>query len=193
MRVFKSKRVWTKALDDEGDRMKGDGPLERLWKPINRRTFFAGAVAFTSLYLTQRSFGQGQTVDVNGIGIDLAEPWNHCNQDHQHNPLPPGIDPYDQLRWSAGDRGHNEGADEALALLLQYGFGLPPGVTDLARQSGAAGELWKRQDMMNFAKSIRYQNLPCAVGLCILSQWHNCHAFRTLEYNPLAVINWLNN
>lgn len=132
-----------------------------------------------------------QPVDVNSIGIDLLEPWNHCNQGHQHNPLPSGIDPYEQLHWSHHDTGHNEGADEALSLLLQYGFDVPAEVANVV--SGAAGEVWKRQDMMNYAISIKDANLLCAVGLCILSQWHNCHAFRTLEYNPPAIVDWLNN
>lgn len=126
--------------------------------------------------------------------LDLANPENHCNQDHDHFACPwPAWDAGDwegQLRWSMGDHGFNEGADQAAALLAEYGYGLPSGVADIVGQ--AIGNLWDRCNMMHFAVDLaKSGNVEPAVGLALLSQWHNCHAFKCLICHIPEIGIWL--
>jgi hypothetical protein len=161
---------------------------------MNRRAFAKCVGTFGSLLVVTRGFCQsGQSVDPAQLGFDIVHPQSHCNQQHAHDPVPAGIDPRAQLNWSAGDTGFNEGAEEGVKLLARYGIKLPPPIDSLAGK--VAGNVWKRRDMMAFAKTLAKaggpQNLQGAVGLAILSQWHNCHAFRTLLWNVPVVIQWV--
>jgi|SRR6266496_631442 len=155
---------------------------------IHRREFLGISLVIASFPIALTALGQD--IDVSSLGFDIGNPQSHCNQSHHHDPLPENINPVDQLKWSAQDTGFNEGAEEGIRLLLKYGVGLPDGLADLGGK--VAGNVWKRRDMMKFAKDLaKSGNVPVAVGLGILSQWHNCHAFRTLINNVPTVTRWM--
>lgn len=129
--------------------------------------------------------------------LDLTNPESHCNQDHDHYTPPPewggswaGGDWQAQLQWAMGDHGFNEGAAVAASLLAEYGVGLPSDVANLAGQ--AIGNVWDRTNMMYFAISLaKSGNVEPAVGLALVSQWHNCHAFKCLCAHIPEISGWL--
>jgi hypothetical protein len=121
--------------------------------------------------------------------LDTNNPASHCNQSHYHPD-----DSYDNwreaLEWSAQDIGHNEGAAAIVNLALQYGLQLPPLPSQII--GDGVGEIWKRREMMAFAKGIaRTGHIVQAASIAIASQWHNCHAFRCLLRHTNDVVGWL--
>jgi hypothetical protein len=125
--------------------------------------------------------------------LDLTSPERHCNQQHNHSALPwsslASCDWQRQLEWCSGDTGFNEGAAVATSVALQAGLDLPGPVANLG--GGVIGNLWKRRDMMAFAKSLARGLNPNAAALAIACQWHNCHALKCLAAHPVEVQEWL--
>jgi hypothetical protein len=125
--------------------------------------------------------------------LNVSDPESHCNQDHDHSTPPwplPECTWQEQLAWSQSDTGFNEGAQAAAELVTQYGLGLPAPVAGLA--GDALANIWPRRDMMAFAISLAKTGmLPQACSIAVVSQWHNCHAFRCLIFHAPEVAVWL--
>ena len=125
--------------------------------------------------------------------VDLTNPENHCNQDHDHSALPwplPSCPWEDALDWAMGDHGFNEGAEEAGRIAVQYGLGLPEGVAGLIGQG--LGNVWDRCNMMHFAVDVaKSGNVEPATAIAVLSQWHNCQALRCLAFHAGEIGDWL--
>jgi|GEM_PF-6623872 hypothetical protein len=149
------------------------------------------AKPFTSLFaLTSNHLQDTQVTreDVAGF-LNIANPAAHCNQNHNHQDN--SYDNWEEsLIWSAGDTGHNEGAAAVISLALQYGLHISGLPADLA--GDAVGEIWKRRDMMAFAKDIAKGGFIIqATTIAVASQWHNCHAFRCLLRHTPETAEWL--
>jgi len=123
-----------------------------------------------------------------GQYIDIANPEYHCRERHDHSD-----NSYDDwrrsLEWSAGDTGHNEGAAVAVDIALEVGLQLDPSIAHVA--GDAVGEVWKRREMMSFAKDLAKVNLIPAMDIALASQWHNCHAFKSILRHPVETAGWL--
>jgi hypothetical protein len=127
-----------------------------------------------------------------------------CREPHNHAALPwdlPGCPWQEQLQWCVNDTGHNEGADRACEIILAArGFTIPwPACKGL-------GEVWKRREMMTFAKNVAHASyIPqsriitntvsasAAVDVATACQWHNCHAFKCVAFHVPSgeVLHWL--
>jgi hypothetical protein len=124
--------------------------------------------------------------------IDLNNPQGHCNQSHAHDPVPPGISWEEQLVWQMNDGGFNEGAATAVAICTKAGLqeSLPGAVVNVL--GVAAGNLWKRREMIRFAIELAKKGHAVeGTAIAIAGQWHNCHAFRVLVEHQSDVQNWL--
>jgi len=125
--------------------------------------------------------------------LNVNDPASHCNQDHDHNSLPWPLEACtweDQLLWSMSDTGYNEGAGAAVELANTYGLQLPPEVAILG--GDALANAWPRRDMMRYAIDVaKAVNPGQGTALAIVSQWHNCHAFRCLVFHAGEVADWL--
>lgn len=162
---------------------------------MDRRDFVRSCSAALGAFSLQPFvFAQQTNWDIKDI-IDTINPQSHCNQQHAHDPFPysyPAFPWQDQLEWSWGNDGYNEGAEAGVQLLLKYGLKLP-GIIAGPLGEGIAN-LWHRSDMMYFARDlVRAGFVPQGAGLAILTQWHNCHAFRGLIFHALEVPGYLNN
>jgi hypothetical protein len=131
--------------------------------------------------------------------LDLYNPPSHCAQDHDHDD-PPKFETCDwkaALRWSANDTGFNEGALAAARVLLKSDIPLPDKVAAAYKARGTAGEpmtgeVWKRRDMMVFAKGLAAKGqMKAVVGVAVASQWQDCWAFRCLAAQKGNVAEWL--
>lgn len=128
--------------------------------------------------------------------LDVINPESHCTEDHDHYSLPPDwpswqdCDWQKQLDWALGDHGFNEGADAAAAIAAEIGFSIP---ANIAQFIGAGlGNVWDRCNMMYFAKDLaKTGNVEPAISIALLSQWHNCHAFKCLLAHLPEVGGWL--
>lgn len=131
-------------------------------------------------------------VDVSQF-LDISNPESHCNQGHDHFALPwplPACDWWNQLAWSMGDTGYNEGAAAGARIALEYGLNLPPQIASLG--GDLLANAWPRRDMMRFAIDIAKAGfLPQGTSIAIASQWHNCHAFKCLVFHAPEVGAWL--
>jgi hypothetical protein len=123
-----------------------------------------------------------------GQYLDIVNPENHCQENHNHSDNSYD-DWYQSLVWSAGDTGHNEGAEAAVGIALEVGLQIDPTIANAA--GSVVGELWKRRDMMAFAKDVAKVNLFPAMDIALASQWHNCHAFKAILRHPVEVAGWL--
>jgi alkylhydroperoxidase family enzyme len=123
--------------------------------------------------------------------IDLNNPQGHCNQAHNHDDN--SYDDWrDALVWQTNDTGFNEGAGTALAICAKAGLNasLPEPVANLL--GGAAGNLWRRREMIRFASDVAKKGHGVeATAIAVAGQWHNCHAFRALVRHQSDVQNWL--
>src|ERR1700753_3604269 len=101
----------------------------------------------------QREFGQF---------LDIINPENHCQEDYDHSDN--SYDDWEEsLNWSANDTGHNEGAAAPVDIGLEVGLQIYSSIANLA--GDAVGEVWKRRDMMAFAKDVAKVNLIPAMDI----------------------------
>jgi hypothetical protein len=124
-----------------------------------------------------------------GTLLVIENPESHCKEGHVHQDS--SFDDWQgSLVWSSNDTGYNEGAAVVFRLALQYGLNIPALPADLAGQ--AVGNIWKRREMMAFAKDIaKAGNIVPATAVATASQWHNCHAFKALLRHTPEVAGWL--
>ena len=167
---------------------------------MQTRRRFIKAVSLSFGYLCAGLYNSSvamasSNMDISDL-IDLDDPASHCNQDHDHN-AQPDIAWQAMVKWSTEDTGFNEGAYTAITVLIKAGVPVPDFLANLPQIGlyGAAGNLWRRRDMMEFAKTIYRSQYPKAakagVAIVVASQWHNCHAFRCLAANTDEIGNWL--
>ena len=98
-------------------------------------------------------------------------------------------DVYNNLDWSRGDSGYNEGALCGLQALSGItGITLP----DIPLEQDALGNIWVRVDMMNaaiLAYQLGYADQAVQAATC--SQIHNPDIYQLLSNNPDIVASWL--
>lgn len=111
-----------------------------------------------------------------------------------------------ELRWCAGDWGHNEGASEATSILSNYTAVIDPATTAMVRaglpvlgtiidifnpNADPAGEILKRPPVLRAATTIVHISEQDAVDLALTCQAHNGGAVNFLNSRRGEVADWL--
>lgn len=176
--------------------------IPRLWQ---RSELMSQALA-AALVALSSCVGSAESEAPDLSQLNQANLESHCNQGHAHwapgrdHVLPEawgakaesrlsGCDWQGQLNWCEADTGFNEGAEEGARLAANGSLGLPD---NAAGATGALlGNLWKRREMISFAKEAAKAGNAQATAIAISCQWHNCQAFACLLAHPAEVRTWL--